>query len=160
MGLRLMRAATDAKHVADDDRAPWHRRLVDGRDRLHRLFLVVCEDDRCARLGEGFCCRESHPCCGTRDECDLTVEVQYIAHGVSPLPIPSISLFLAPNLLRTQQRLDCTAFVHSAVAFCYLIQRQAQIEDLAGVDLFVQHELDQFRQVAADSGGSSVQMHV
>src|SRR5438105_11299332 len=36
---------------------------------------------------------------------------------------------------RAQQRLDCAALVHRAVALRHPVERQAQVEDLAGVDL-------------------------
>ena len=58
-----------------------------------------------------------------------------------------------------QQRLDRTAFVHRAVAFRHLIERQRQVEDLAGVDLPAQNQVDQVGQVAAHGGGATVQVH-
>ena len=45
----------------------------------------------------------------------------------------------AAFLLRSQQRLDRAAFVHRTVAFRHVVQGQAQVEYLAGVDLTVPH---------------------
>jgi hypothetical protein len=56
--------------------------------------------------------------------------------------------------LQAQQRLDRATLVHRAVAFRHLIKRQRQIENLAGIDLAVPHEIDQLRQKAADWGGA------
>ena len=57
-----------------------------------------------------------------------------------------------------QQRLDRAALIHCAVGFRYLVERQGHIEDLAGVDLPVPHQLDQLGQVA--SHGSRTTMEV
>jgi hypothetical protein len=56
-------------------------------------------------------------------------------HDVSFLPVGS----------GPQQRLDCAALVHGALALGDLLERQGQVEDLAGVDLTVSDELDQLR---------------
>ena len=59
-----------------------------------------------------------------------------------------------------QQGLDGAALVHRAIALRHLIQRQSQIENLAGVDLSVQYKLDQFRQVASHRSRPTVQVDV
>src|SRR5215212_7000019 len=48
-----------------------------------------------------------------------------------------------------KKRLDRLALVHRAVALGGLLQRQVEIEDLAGVDLLVPDEVDQLGQEAA-----------
>src|SRR5829696_4248506 len=62
--------------------------------------------------------------------------------------------------LRAQQRLDCAALVHRAVALRYLLQRQGQVEDLAGVDLPVPDQVDKLGQEAPRRGGTAVQVHM
>src|SRR5947199_6715193 len=62
--------------------------------------------------------------------------------------------------LRPQQCFYSAAFVHGLVALSYLIERQSQIENLAGVNLSDEHQLDQFREVAAHRGRSTVQVDV
>ena len=58
--------------------------------------------------------------------------------------------------IRTQQRLDCAAFVHCTVSLCYLVERQREIEYFARIDLAVEHELDQIRQVSANRRRTAV----
>src|SRR5215212_3432752 len=62
--------------------------------------------------------------------------------------------------LRAQQRLDRAALVHRAVALRHLLQRQAQVEDFAGVDLPVPDQVDKLGQEAPHRGGTAVQVHV
>src|SRR4051812_3242556 len=62
--------------------------------------------------------------------------------------------------LRTQQDLDCAALVHGAIAFRNLGKGQDEVEDLAGVDLAVPHEVDELGQVATHRGGPTVQPDV
>src|SRR5215212_7638056 len=45
------------------------------------------------------------------------------------------SLIHSSSVLRAKQRLDRAALVHRAVTLSHLLQRQGQVEDLAGVDL-------------------------
>src|SRR5437867_9279511 len=59
-----------------------------------------------------------------------------------------------------QQRLDRAALIHCAVGFRHLIERQGHVEDLAGVDLPVPHQLDQLRQVASHESRTTVKMDV
>ena len=59
-----------------------------------------------------------------------------------------------------QQHHDGAAFIHGAVASCHLCKRQGQVEDLAGVDLSVPDQVDQFWQVIAHRGGATMQMNV
>src|ERR671910_3237746 len=61
---------------------------------------------------------------------------------------------------RTQQRLDSAALVHRTVALRYLLERQGQVEDLAGVDLPVPDQVDQLGQEAPNRGGTAVQVHM
>src|SRR5260370_11152495 len=62
------------------------------------------------------------------------------------------------SLLRAQQRLDGAALVHRAVAFRDLVERQRQIEDLAGIDFPLPHEINQFWQEAAHGGWATVKV--
>ncbi len=59
-----------------------------------------------------------------------------------------------------QQRFDGPALVHGAVAFSHLIERKRQVEDPAGVDLTVPHEVDKFWEVAPHRRGTAVEMDV
>src|SRR5215213_1098934 len=70
------------------------------------------------------------------------------------------SLIHSSSVLRAQQRLDRAALVHRAVALSHLLQRQAQVENLAGVDLPVPDQLDKLGQEAPDRGGTAVQVHM
>ena len=57
--------------------------------------------------------------------------------------------------LGAQQRLNGAALVHRAVAFGHLVEGQGQVEDLAGIDFPVPHQLDHFGQEAAHRGGTA-----
>jgi len=59
-----------------------------------------------------------------------------------------------------QQRLDRAALVHRAVTLRHLLEGQGQVENLAGVDLSVPHQVDQRGQEAAHRGGTPVEVHV
>src|SRR6266700_5183422 len=59
-----------------------------------------------------------------------------------------------------EQRLDGAALVHGAVPLGDLLERQGQVEDLAGVDLAVPDEVDQLGQEAAHRCGTAVQVDV
>src|SRR6266511_2620275 len=59
-----------------------------------------------------------------------------------------------------EQRLDRAAFVHGAVALGDLLERQGEVEDLAGVDLAVPDEVGQLGQEAAHRRGTAVQVDV
>jgi hypothetical protein len=61
---------------------------------------------------------------------------------------------------RVEQDLDRSPLVHGPVAFGGLLQREGQVEDLAGVDLSVPDQVDQFGQEAAHRCGPAVQVHV
>jgi hypothetical protein len=65
-----------------------------------------------------------------------------------------MAVVLAP---RAQQRLDRAALVHGTVALRHLVERQREVEHLAGVDLPVAHEPDQLGQVLAHWRGAAVQ---
>src|SRR5437867_12771863 len=88
----------------------------------------------------------------------------------SALPCVSIRLLLR-GLFRnlwvvkwvaswTQQRLDRATLIHRAVTVRDLLERQRQVEDLAGIDLALPHEVDQLGQVAAYGGRSTVEVDV
>src|SRR5437762_8038294 len=62
--------------------------------------------------------------------------------------------------LWTQQRLDGAALVHGAVAFGHFLERQLEIEDFAGIDGPVLHQLNQLGKVAAHRSRPPVQMNV
>jgi hypothetical protein len=64
------------------------------------------------------------------------------------------------NALRLQQRLDRAALIHRAISFGHLVERQGQVEDLAGVDLPLPYKIDRVGQKAADRGRSPVQVDV
>src|SRR5947208_4192312 len=88
----------------------------------------------------------------------------------SALPCVSIRLLLR-GLFRnlwvvkwvaswTQQRLDRATLIHHAVTLRHLLERQRQVEDLAGIDLTLPHEVDQLGQVAAHGGRATVEVDV
>src|SRR5437667_141745 len=88
----------------------------------------------------------------------------------SALPCVSIRLLLR-GLFRnlwvvkwvaswTQQRLDRATLIHRAVTLRDLLERQRQVEDLAGIDLALPHEVDQLGQVAAHGGRATVEVDV
>ena len=52
----------------------------------------------------------------------------------------------AQRSLRRQQDLDRPPFVHGAVAFGDVVERQRHVEYLAGLDLSVIHQIDEVRQ--------------
>src|SRR4051794_40908287 len=58
-----------------------------------------------------------------------------------------------------QQRLDRAPLVHRAVALGGFVERQGEVEDLAGVDRAVADELDQLGQETAHRGRAAVQVH-
>src|SRR5207244_5185013 len=60
----------------------------------------------------------------------------------------------------TQQRLDRATLIHRAVTLRDLLERQRQVEDLAGIDLALPHEVDQLGQVAAYGGRATVEVDV
>src|SRR5215218_6396382 len=62
--------------------------------------------------------------------------------------------------LWAQERLDRLTLVHRAVAFGYSIERQRQVEHLAGVDRPVEDESDQLRKIAAHRRGTTEQTDV
>lgn len=62
------------------------------------------------------------------------------------------------SILQPQQRLDGTALIHRLVAFGHLVERKRQIEDLAGIDLPLEYEVDQLRQIAPHGSGTAMQM--
>src|SRR5438270_7838332 len=73
-----------------------------------------------------------------------------VNHSAGPFadgcePIRLISMFVLLCYSWTQQCLDRPAFVHRAVPFSNLIKRQRQIEYFPGIDLLVQHKIDQLR---------------
>jgi hypothetical protein len=59
-----------------------------------------------------------------------------------------------------KQDLDRAALIHGAVIFRDLIERQRQIEDLAGVDFAFPDEVDELGQIAANRRRAPVQMHM
>src|SRR6266550_89467 len=59
-----------------------------------------------------------------------------------------------------QQRLDCTPFIHGAVALGDLRERQREIEYFSWVDCSLQNQVDEVWHVATHWCGTSVQMGV
>src|SRR5215207_10799635 len=59
-----------------------------------------------------------------------------------------------------EEDLDRPPGVHGLVAVGGLVERQLQVEDLAGVDAAVPDQVDQLRQEAAHRGRAAVQVHV
>src|SRR5439155_18039727 len=74
----------------------------------------------------------------TRQSC----VVRFLAIGSSTKP-PGTRLY-------AQQRLDRAAFVHRAVAFRHLLERQREVEDLAGIDCPFLDQLDEPRKVRSE----------
>ena len=58
-----------------------------------------------------------------------------------------------------EQDLGGGALVHRLVALGSLLEREGEVEDLAGVDLAVPDELDQLGQEPPDRSGSAVDVH-
>src|SRR5574337_69570 len=85
---------------------------------------------------------------------DLKPENPFFA----PLRLCVRSLFIL--YLRAQQRLDRAALVHGAIALRHLVERQSQIEDLAGVDLSVPDQINQLGQEAPHWSRTPVQAYV
>src|SRR6185369_10660798 len=77
-----------------------------------------------------------------------------------PARFISIYRLLLLRSVRMQKRLDGASLVHGPIAFSHLIEGQSQIENLAGIDLAVQHQIDQFRQVATNWSRSTVKMNM
>ena len=65
--------------------------------------------------------------------------------GLSTLRIVSTSLIRRCLWLGLKDGLDSAALVHRAVTFGNLIQREAEVKDLAGVDLIRPDQIDQLR---------------
>ena len=62
-----------------------------------------------------------------------------MSDDIGPFHFNNLAFLLTQNLLlMPQKRLDRAAFVHRAVTFGHLFQRQRQVEHLAGVDVSVQ----------------------
>jgi hypothetical protein len=59
-----------------------------------------------------------------------------------------------------QSGLDGAAFVHGPVALGGLVERQGQVEDLAGLDLAVADQVDELGQEAAYRGGPAAHADV
>src|SRR6516162_9958101 len=62
--------------------------------------------------------------------------------------------------LRPQERLDRAALIHGAIALGNLIQRQHQVEDLAGIDRSIQDKINQLGEKTSHWGGAAVEMNV
>src|SRR5690348_14622601 len=60
---------------------------------------------------------------------------------------------------RHQQRLDCAALVHGAVALSHLVEWQGQIKDPARVELPGANEVNQLGQEAAHRGWTTEEMN-
>src|SRR3954465_6453773 len=58
-----------------------------------------------------------------------------------------------------EQDLGGSALVHCLVALCCPVERQGQVEDLAGVDCAVPDQLDQLGQELPDRGGAAVDVN-
>src|SRR5205085_344823 len=59
-----------------------------------------------------------------------------------------------------QQRLDCAALVHRAIALSHSLERQDQVEHLPRVDGSGQDEIDQLRKIPTDRRGTAEQTNV
>jgi hypothetical protein len=66
----------------------------------------------------------------------------------------------SPTQSRLKQGLDSTPLVHRLVAIRCLVEREGQVEDLAGVDPPVPDEVDQPGQEPAHRCRAAVQVHV
>src|SRR4051812_33775252 len=65
-------------------------------------------------------------------------------------------LRLVPGMSGGEQHLRGGALVHRLVALRRLVQREGEVEDLAGVDPAVPDEPDQLGQVVPDGSGAAV----
>src|ERR671918_2794610 len=59
-----------------------------------------------------------------------------------------------------EQRLDGAALIHGAVGLSDTLERQGQVEDLAGMDFALPDEIDELGQEAAHRRGTAVQVDV
>ena len=107
------------------------------------------------------------------DKAVLILDIQRVARGLlAPLLIPILAADhrrglvadrkpalgalsrvgvhrgVRPPALRAKQRFDRAALVHRPIALGCLLERQLEIEDLAGIDGPVLHELNERRKVA------------
>lgn len=64
--------------------------------------------------------------------------------------------FSLPRYIRAQQRLNSPPFVHRAVPFRDLAEREHQVKDLARVDLAIENQINQLREVPANRGWAAV----
>src|SRR5438067_9651919 len=87
--------------------------------------------------------------------CDQT-HCEY-SHNQEERLLPPHRVIPLLRSIRTQQRLDCTAFVHCTVSLCYLVERQCEVEYFARIDVAVEHELDQVRQVPPHGSRTTVE---
>src|SRR5258705_1310806 len=62
--------------------------------------------------------------------------------------------------LWAKQRLDRAALVHRSVALSHLVERQGQVEDLAGIDLLVPYQANKVGQEAAHRRGATMEIDV
>src|SRR5436190_3282294 len=59
-----------------------------------------------------------------------------------------------------QQHLGCAAFVHRLVPVGRFVEREGEVEDLAGVDVAVPDQLDELGQEAAHGRGTAEEVHL
>src|SRR3954469_10570805 len=80
---------------------------------------------------------------------------------VARRPRPSAEPVMKTRAIsESEQHLCCSSLVHRLVALGCLLERERQVEDLAGVDLAVQDELDQLRQEATNGRWAAKQVHL
>src|SRR3954466_830856 len=73
---------------------------------------------------------------------------------------PSFRLTSSAVASWLQERLDRAALVHRGVAVRYLVERQHEVEDFAGIDRALQNEVDEGRQGAPHRRRPAVKTHV
>src|SRR5204863_3029599 len=114
-------------------------------------------DGRCINFGAAMadsCAFERHS--GDLQESADALRARRFA--IDPGSHPLVASSMRSMSLRPQERLDRAALIHRAVTLGDLVERQGEIEDLAGVDLAVAHQVDQLGQEAAYGGGTAVQV--
>src|SRR5206468_6900173 len=76
------------------------------------------------------------------------------------LPPVTKTVLCLRTSLNPQERFDRAALIHGAIALGDLIQRQHQVEDLAGVECSFQDEINQLGQIRPDRSRAAMQMDV
>ena len=138
-------------HVAGDSEHLMPGRLEVVGGGVEFGFVVGGEHDGGAGLGEGASGGEAHAGAGAGDEGDLAGEVVDGVHR---------GLLLRVVGSDGEEGLDGASFVHRPVAVGDLVERECEVEDLAGVDGAVRDQVDELGQESAHGGGAAVEVGV